>query len=145
LTPAIPGIVREEHEELHRSLSKLVALRERVGEEARKLESVLRPHFEKEEGILMPLIGLLRNVAEGRRIEDPQRAVELAERFAAEYRGMLQEHIEIARALDSLEVSARRAGKRVALTFVKDLRRHAELEEEILYPSALLIYSMLKR
>lgn len=145
MTLSIPSLIREEHEELHRSLSKLVTLRGNVGVEAKKLEEVLRPHFEKEEELAMPLLGLLKYMAMGRPIEDRQRAAELAEKFAAEYEKMLQEHVEITRALESLEASAKKARKRAALTFAKNLRQHATLEEEILYPAALLIRNALKQ
>jgi len=145
MTLSIPSLIREEHVELHRSLSKLVTLRGDVGVEAKKLEEVLRPHFEKEEELAMPLLGLLKYMAMGRPIEDRQRAAELAEKFAAEYEKMLQEHVEITRALESLEASAKKARKRAALTFAKNLRQHATLEEEILYPAALLIRNALKQ
>ena len=141
---ATPSVIKEEHEELHRLLSKLSAIRGRVGEEARKVEEVLKPHFEKEEELALPLLGLLKNIAEEKPVEDPQRAAELADKFAAEYEKMLQEHIEIAKALESLETAARRAKKRTVLSFAKNLRRHAKLEEEILYPAALLIRKSLR-
>jgi len=139
MTLATPGVIKEEHEELHRLLSKLSAIKGRVGEEARKVEETFKPHFEKEEELVMPLLGLLKSLAEGKPVEDPQKAIELTERFAVEYEKMLQEHAEITKALESLETAARLVKKRMALSFVKSLRRHASLEEEILYPIVLLI------
>lgn len=140
-----PSVIKEEHEDLHRLLSKLSAIRSKVGEEARKVEETLKPHFEKEEKLALPLLGLLKNIAEDKSIEDPQRAAELADKFATEYEKMLQEHAEISKSLESLETVARTAKKRAAVTFVKNLRRHAKLEEEVLYPAALLIRNSLRR
>jgi len=140
-----PSVIKEEHEDLHRLLSKLSAIRSKVGEEARKVEETLKPHFEKEEKLALPLLGLLKNIAEDKSIEDPQRAAELADKFATEYEKMLQEHAEISKSLESLETVARTAKKRAAVTFVKNLRRHAKLEEEVLYPAALLICNSLRR
>jgi hemerythrin-like domain-containing protein len=142
---ATPSVIKEEHKELHRLLSKLSAIRGKVGEEARKAEEALKPHFKKEEELALPLLGLLKNLAEDKPIEDPQRAAELADKFAVEYERMLQEHAEISKTLESLEAAARRAKKRAAVTFAKNLRRHAKLEEEVLYPAALLIRKSLRR
>jgi iron-sulfur cluster repair protein YtfE (RIC family) len=142
---AIPSVIKEEHEELRRSLSKLSATGGEVGEEVRKVEEALKPHFEKEEELALPLLGLLKNLSEDRPIEDPQRAAELADKFVAEYERILQEHAEISRALESLEAAAKRAKKRAALSFSQSLRRHAKLEEEVLYPAAMLIRKYLRR
>ena len=82
---ATPSVIKEEHEKLHRLLIKLSAIRGKVSEEARKAEEALKPHFEKEEELALPLLGLLKSLAEDKPIEDPQRAAELADKFAVEY------------------------------------------------------------
>jgi hypothetical protein len=63
--PAIPGSMRAEHEEIHRALERATQAAGRVGEAARALAKVLQPHFEREEQIALPPLGLLAPLARG--------------------------------------------------------------------------------
>jgi len=77
----VPGPIAEEHLEIHRSLERLARGRGVVGRSARALRDVLDPHFRKENELVMPLIGVFRDLAEGKRPEDAERALQLAERL----------------------------------------------------------------
>ena len=50
--------MEEEHEELHAELAKATKMRGKVGEAAKKVAEVLHPHFEKENEIALPVVGV---------------------------------------------------------------------------------------
>jgi len=141
----VPGPIAEEHLEIHRSLERLARGSGVVGRSARALRDVLDPHFRKENELVMPLIGVFRDLAEGKRPEDAERALQLAERFAAEYELMLREHAEILRTLEGLERAAKRSGSRAAKAFASRLRRHAKIEELLIYPAAAACLRLLRQ
>ena len=103
----IPKAMEEEHEELHAELAKATKTRRKVGEAAKKVAEVLHPHFEKENEIALPVIGVARELAEGKTSPDFPKALELCDKFKAEYEKMLQEHVGIVKTLDLLQKVAK--------------------------------------
>ena len=59
VTLEIPESMRIEHGEIHAALERATGVPGRVGEAARALAAVLHPHFEREEEIALPPLGLL--------------------------------------------------------------------------------------
>lgn len=137
--PLIPLSIREEHESLGRALQDATTQPGRIGESARKLAELMRPHFAKEEELALPLLGLLRTVASGEIPPDADRYVSLAAALDIELPTMLEEHQAIAAAAQAL-VEAARVGNRPEIAeFGEHLVRHAGSEEEITYPAAILV------
>lgn len=137
----IPRVLLAEHEQLHARLKTFVALDGPIGDAAKAVAEVLRPHFLRENEIAMPVLDLLDELAEGKEI-DPQRrerAIELSEALAAEQQRMLVEHRQIVSALEELRSAARDAEQQDAVTFADELIAHARYEEEVLYPAAILV------
>ncbi len=137
--------MKEEHEELHNELKRATKLPGAVGKAARHVAEVLHPHFEKENELALPIIGIARELGEGKVSSDFPRAAELFKRFRPEYDNMLREHVEIVAALAKLEVAAKRAKKHSALEFAQKLKSHAKMEEELTYPAVLMAGRLLKQ
>ena len=137
--------MEEEHEELHAELAKATKTRGKVGEAAKKVAEVLHPHFEKENEIALPVIGVARELAEGKTSPDFPKALELCDKFKAEYEKMLQEHVEIVKTLDSLGKVAKTNKKKDVLEFVRKLKNHAKTEEDLTYPAVLMAGKLLKQ
>ncbi len=135
----IPRALDEEHEELHRELVEAIRAGGKVGAAANHVAEVLHPHFEKENELALPLIGIARDLSEGKRLSDPTKVLDLAKQFHAEYPAMLQEHLTIVRALSELEKAAIAENKVNVVTFCRKLSLHAEIEEALTYPAVLLI------
>ena len=72
--------------------------------------------------------------------------IERSEKMKAELPQMLNEHKSIVLALDQLIQAARNENKPAAIEFAEKLRLHAQTEEEILYPAAIVVgeYSKLR-
>ena len=141
----IPNEMEKEHEELHKELRKATKMRGRVGEAAVRVAEVLHPHFERENELALPVIGVARELAEGKPSPDFPKALELANTFKAEYQRMPQEHVEIVNALDELEKAARRVRKHAVIRFTRKLKAHAQTEEDLTYPTVLMIGKLLTK
>ncbi len=147
----IPEAMREEHEELHRELLKATNLPGHVGEAAKRVAQILHPHFEKENELALPVIGVARELAEGKTPADYEKALDLHDRFKNEYAKMLQEHVDILEALDGLEKNASdraryRPDKEYDVTeFTRKLRLHTKTEEDLTYPAILMVGKLLKQ
>ena len=140
----IPAPLKAEHEALHAVLGKATKEAGRTGEAARSVAEILHPHFMKEEEYALPPLGLLTHLAQGEVVPEMKRALEMAHRLKKELPHMLEEHKAIVEALDKLADAARKEGKREYANFSKDLTLHAQTEEEVLYPAAILIGEYLK-
>lgn len=141
----IPEAMREEHEELHNELRKATKIPGPVGKTAKRVAEILHPHFERENELALPVIGIARELAEDRISPDFPRALELSEKFKTEYEKMLHEHEEIVEALAQLEKAAKRARKPAVIAFARKLKMHAKTEEDLTYPAVLMVGKLLKR
>ena len=135
----IPTAIKAEHRELHAELAQIVTLGGRTGVAAQAVETILHPHFLAEEEFAMPPLGALRAAAAGESVDEVPRIIELSNRLRAELPRMLEEHRGIVHALAGLEQVAEEERQSRALAFAKKLRAHAEMEEEVLYPAAIVV------
>jgi hypothetical protein len=144
MIPKIPKALVDEHEELHAELVKLTLLRGKVGEAARVVAALLHPHFTKEEEYALPPLGLLAAVAEGRATPEMRDVLVMTDKLRAELPQMLAEHKAVVGALRRLATAARQEKKPGAARFAEALKRHAQSEEQVLYPAAILLGEYLK-
>jgi uroporphyrinogen-III decarboxylase len=140
----IPETMKLEHDELHVQLVKATKERGKVGEAAKAVANVLHSHFVNEEAFAIPPLGLLRTLAEGRVSEEMSDVLQMTEKLKQELPKMLQEHHDIVAALEKLKIAAKRAKKQKYVRFAEKLMRHAQSEEEVSYPTAILIGEYVK-
>jgi iron-sulfur cluster repair protein YtfE (RIC family) len=140
----IPRSVKSEHIELLSMLDKAVREPGEVGAAAKVVSDHLLPHFHKEEEFALPQLGALTLSGDGV-VDDPGKIVELSDRLREEIPVMLEEHARIAAALKELHELAEKAGKEEHIRFAHMLEQHAKMEEEVLYPTSLLIGSYIKQ
>jgi hypothetical protein len=135
----IPRPLKVEHEELHAMLRKATKEPGEVGEAAAAVAKLMHPHFVREEEFALPPLGLLRSLSEGKVASEMHEVLTLTDKLKAELGQMLAEHKLIVAALDKLSASATKAGKMEYVDFAKALMLHAQTEEEVAYPAAILI------
>jgi hypothetical protein len=136
---AIPYPLKVEHEELHDQLRKGTRESGAVGEAAKAVAKVLHPHFLKEEEYALPPLGLLSALAKGQVTPDMAGVLPMTDKLKAELNEMLEEHQDIVAALENLADVAKRGGKPEYAEFAGKLILHARTEEEVSYPTAILI------
>jgi hypothetical protein len=140
----IPKSIKLEHEELHEDLEEATMESGSVGDAAKAVQEVLQPHFLKEEEFALPPLGLLSNLSNGQITLEMKDAIVMAERLRAELRQMLSEHREIVARLKTLTEAALKENKIEYVQFAEKLSLHAQTEEEVLYPAAILVGKYLK-
>jgi len=135
----IPHAMRVEHEELHANLEKAIASGGETGAAAREVAEALHIHFESEEKYALPPLGLLPALAEGRINSEMTQVLDMTDTLKAELPRMLDEHKVIVDALQKLIGAARKEKKMEPIHFAEKLALHAQNEEEVSYPTAILI------
>lgn len=138
---ATPPSILEEHQHLHHQLDLAIASGGKTGARASAVADVLLPHFKAEEVYAMPPLGLLGAIAHDRPLggEQIRQAIKMADQLGAHYDQMIWEHQQIHAALEALASAAREEQKPEALAFAEALMLHAQNEEQVLYPTTLLI------
>jgi hypothetical protein len=140
----IPQSLKVEHEELHSALVRATMLPGKVGEAAKAVAAVLHEHFQKEEEYALPPLGLLPSLARGEVTPEMADVIALTSRLEADLPHMLQEHQAVVAALKKLTAAAKAAGQPDVIAFADKLMLHAQTEEEVSYPTAILIGKYLK-
>lgn len=135
----IPRPLKVEHETLHDMLRKATEEPGELGDAAKSVAKLMHPHFIKEEEYALPPLGLLHELARGSVTPDMQEVLGLTDKLKQELVQMLAEHKSIVAALEVLSAAAKKAGKMEYVAFSKDLMLHAQTEEEVSYPTAILI------
>ena len=135
----IPESMKLEHDELHAALVRLTRAGGRTGEAAKAVAKVLHAHFVKENEYALPPLSLLGPLSQGK--FDPAMAdvLKLTDKLAADMPAMLSEHGDIVTALEALTEAATAEGNSEGVQFSSMLTAHAQMEEQVTYPTALFI------
>ncbi len=133
--------LKEEHEELMHNL-RSIKLQGDAGRLFRDMMHILEAHFQAEEETVMPLLGAVKDLAEETFPKQESQLVDAFTKLKGTYEKMLSEHSRI-RDLANRMIEDKSAKKAVSL--LHDLLHHAAMEEEILYPTALLAGRLIKK
>src|SRR6185312_10390423 len=140
----IPRSLKEEHEELHAELARATKAGGLTGQAALSLVRIMHPHFQKEEEYALPPLGLLADLSRGNVRPGMSAVLTMTDKLEVELPKMLAEHAEIVAALNALVDAAKAEGKAEFARFAEKLMAHARMEEELSYPTALLIGRYIK-
>lgn len=135
----IPQTLKAEHEELRADLTKAMKMPGTVGEAARTVATFLHQHFVHEEEYALPPLGLLPALAAGKVTPEMRQVLAMTDKLKAELPQMLAEHKAIVGALQKLVAVAKSEGKPEIARFAEKLILHARMEEEVMYPTTILI------
>ena len=135
----IPKPMKIEHDELHADLVNATKTGGQTGEAAKAVAKVLHSHFVKEEEYALPPLGLLVALSEGKFETGMADVLKMTDKLEAELPTMLSEHKDIVAALTKLIEAARTENKPDVVHFAEKLMLHAQTEEQVAYPTALLI------
>lgn len=140
----IPSPLKLEHEELHAELANAIKVPDKIGDAAKAVARILHPHFVKEEEFALPPLGLLTFLAEGKISPEMGSVLTMTDKLRVELHQMLEEHKAIVAELRNLIDVAKKEGKMEYASFAEKLILHAQTEEDVLYPAAILIGEYLK-
>ncbi len=134
-----PKPMKIEHDELHADLVCATQAGGQTGEAAKAVAQVLHAHFVREEEYALPPLGLLTALAGGKVEPEMREVLKMTEKLEAELPQMLAEHKQIVAALEKLIAAAKAEQHSDVVTFAEKLMLHALAEEQVTYPTALLI------
>lgn len=138
----IPESLQLEHKELFEALEEATRAGGSTGEAATQAMAVLKPHFEKEERYALPQLGALESLTKpGATISAQMRQDLIArtQKFRAELPTMLDEHKKISAALEKMHKAAEAEKNEDVAWLAEKIMGHAAMEEQVLYPAALLV------
>jgi hypothetical protein len=134
-----PAVLSDEHWEIHETLAGAAREPGRLGMAARTLAVAMEAHFDKEEEYAMPPLALLPMLARGETYQEMREILPVTDRLAYELPVMLEEHKVIGAAARELLEVARAEGRFDVARLAEQVLRHAQTEEQILYPAAILV------
>jgi len=140
----IPQPLKVEHEELHTELVAATRAGGKTGEAANAVAKVLHHHFVKEEEFALPPIGLLAVLARGKIDKRMRSVLRMTDRLKTELPEMLREHETVVAALKKLIVAAKKEKLPDHARFAEKLILHAQTEETVIYPAAILVGEYIK-
>lgn len=140
----MPRSLRLEHDDLHQFLAAASDEPGELGEEMRRVARLLEPHARKEEAFAMPALGLLARLARGEVNAEMAQVFPHTDWLKNNAATLIAEHHMILGAADRLLEAARAAKRHDCVDFAERLINHARLEEEILYPAAILVGEYLR-
>jgi hypothetical protein len=140
----IPRPLQVEREKLHAEFVKATTMESKVGEAARTVAALLHPYFVKEEENALPPLGLLPLLATGQVTPEMRDVLSMIDRLRTELPQMLNEHKTIMAALHQLVAAAKSENQMEDACFAEKLMLHAQTEEDVCYPTAILIGEYLK-
>jgi hypothetical protein len=135
----IPKPMKIEHDELHTDLVKATKAGGKTAEAAKEVAKVLHGHFVKEEEYALPPLGLLVALSEGKFETSMAEVLKMTDKLEAELPTMLSEHKDIVAALKKLIDAARTENRPDVVHFAEKLMLHAQTEEQVSYPTAILV------
>jgi hypothetical protein len=136
--------LKAEHNEILAGLSKAINAGGETARAAQMVANLLHPHFIKEEEFALPPLGLLPRLAEGKAKLEMMEALILTDRLNASLPQMLKEHQGIRTRVKQLSKAAKKENQIEFVRLAEKLTGHAQQEEEVLYPAALLVGEYLK-
>jgi hemerythrin superfamily protein len=140
----VPQSIQIEHEELHEQIARAMKAGGRTGEAARSVMKVLQPHMAREEELVAPALALLKPAADGTLTAEMAALLAHVTPLKQELPRMLAEHGRIIDALRDLVRAATEEDQPGFAKLAQMLVAHAQEEEEILYPAAILLEETVK-
>jgi hypothetical protein len=135
----IPDSLKNAHAALHGSLRRAMREPGHTGEVARRIMEIMDGHMLREEKFALRPLGLLQALGRGETPPDLAEAVRMVDGLKREMPQMIAEHRQIAELLRQFAQDAEAEGKAEYVAVAQELIVHAQLEEDVLYPAAMLV------
>lgn len=142
--PGVPSVLKKEHDQFLEKLARIASLQDSTGRAAKKLYELMEYHFKGEEDYVLPPLGLLPVLAMGKIPEQSEKVIQLTERFRSNSAKMIAEHQMIKTYLGEMMLAGAKENHLEIAGFDQELQKHAASEEEVFFPTAILIGEYLK-
>ncbi|SDM35200.1 Hemerythrin HHE cation binding domain-containing protein [Daejeonella rubra] len=142
--PEVPSSIKKEHDNLLEKLYKFTSINDSTGLAAKKLYNLLQHHFNEEEDYVLPPLGLLPQLTNGKIPEQTKNVIALTEKLKSQLSHMSAEHQLIEAYLDEIKQADSNLKYPEIIELEKEIHKHAKIEEEVLFPASILVGDYLK-
>lgn len=111
---------------------------------AKRVAQICLPHFEFEEKAVFPVLALLPHLSPGNLRPEMVDALPLISQFRAKHEALNDQHLALLAAIEALLHAAHKQKNREIAEFAYNLRVHEKIEDEVIYPTVVLIGTYLQ-
>ena len=135
-----PSSLESMHEDLLRLLLAVQRLPGKTGSYAEQVGKRLQNHMNREDEVALPLLGLVQEAAGGHIGQRAAtRATSLYARMRRDYPRLSREQKELVRMSEQLKKFGLEEGHPTAIRFADSLEQHCLEDDELHFPTALLV------
>jgi hypothetical protein len=139
-----PASLRLSHDDARAEFVRATMEGGEVAFAAKRLALMCLPHFEAEEEFAFPALRLLPDLMKGLIRPEMAQVLALITKFSAKHDALDKQHDAIRCAIDALLNAARIEGNREAAEFALNMRSHERTEDEVIYPTVMMIGAYLR-
>ena len=137
--PEVPSSIKETHANLLEQIHKMTLYEDSSSQIALKLEDLMKHHFQEEEDLILPILGLLPSLANEQIPEQIDDMILLSKNVRSQMDHMSAEHQLINAYIGELKEAADKKNLPEIIEFENEIIQHAISEEEVFYPTAILV------
>jgi hypothetical protein len=134
-----PDALRLDHDEIRAELARATLEPGSIGTAAMRVARCCLPHFEHEEKAVFPALDLLHDLSLGNVRPEMADVLPLISEFSARHDALGDQHQSIISAVEALLQAANKEKNREIADFAYNLRLHERIEDEVIYPTVMLI------
>jgi hypothetical protein len=143
--PKVPTFLLQEHRMLLQEIDSIVLLHDKGDSASVKLAELMHHHFKEEEDYVLPPLGLLRALSQNKFPQNPEKVIEMTEKLRSQLDHMSAEHQLIKAFLNELKAQSGAVKRSGVADLESRIEKHAKSEEEVFFPTALLIGNYLAK
>jgi hypothetical protein len=138
-TLTVPKALLRGHDEARAEFVRTSMEGGRIAKAGKRVAELCLPHFEHEEKGVFPVLALLPYVEQGNLRPEMMDVMPLIHRFRAKHDEIDDHHQLIVSAIEDLLQAAYKEKNREIAEFACSLRIHERIEDEVIYPTVILI------
>lgn len=142
---SVPAALLHAHDEARAELVRATMEGGRIAEAATRVAQLCLPHFEHEEKHIFPVLALLPHLEQGNVQPDMMDILPLISDFSARHHALNDHHQTILAAIEELLQAAHKEKNREFAEFAYNMRIHEKIEDEVIYPTVVLIGNYLQQ
>jgi len=135
----VPDALMRGHDEMRAELVQATMEGGRIAKAAKRVAQLCLPHFEHEEKHVFPVLALLPYLERGILLAEMVDVMPLISNFRAKHDAIADHHQLILAATEELLQVANKEKTREFTEFAYNLRVHEKLEDEVIYPTVVMI------
>lgn len=136
---SVPKALLRGHDEARAQLVRASMEGGRIAKAGKRVADLCLRHFEHEEQSVFPILALLPYLVQGKLRPEMMNVMPLILDFKAKHDALVDHHRLIASAIEDLLRAAHQENNREFAEFAYNMRVHEKIEDEVIYPTVVLI------